>query len=148
MTTSYTSLEHFRAAKHRSREDRDAHALLLQERWAMLKKPETRGILLRDAMGDALRTWQPYRRMRTLLGGSVSGSTVSSVAMTIASLQGGLGKRMLFSGIGMLLGKVIGDPEGAAPGMLSTLATAIGRMRRRMRERKVQREEAKVEAPT
>jgi len=148
MTTRYTTMQGFRAVKLAARQERDHHAKNIQERWTLLKQPETRGILLRDAMGDVVRSWAPYRKMQELLNGRVSGSTVSTIGMAIASMQGGFVKRMLWSGISMLVGKVIGDKEeeGKGPGLLSTLATAIGSMRNRMRERKAQREQEEFEA--
>ena len=146
MTTRYATLEQFRAAKLSAREERDAYAQKLKESWSVLKEPATRGLLLRDAMGDALRSWKPYRRLQELLGGHLSGSTVSSIGVAFASMQGGLGKRLLYLGISMLLGKLIGDQEEKGPGLLSTLASAIGSMRTRIRERKAQREAEESEA--
>jgi hypothetical protein len=148
MTTRYKTLLEFRSAKLQARQERDVHEQSIKERWMLLKEPQTRRILLRDAMGDMLRSWKPYRRMHELLDGRISGSTVSAVGIGIASMQGGFVKRMVWSGISMLLGKVIGDTDEneKGPGLLSTLATAIGSMRNRMRERKAQREEEEVEA--
>ncbi|MBK6829308.1 MAG: hypothetical protein IPG92_00530 [Flavobacteriales bacterium] len=145
MTTRYTSLEQFSKAKVQAHAAREVHATSIGHRWALLKQPEKRGALLRDAMGDVLRSWKPYRHVHELLNGHISGSTVSAVGMAVASMQKGLGKRLLFSGISMLLGKVIGEKEDKGPGLLSTLATAIGSMRQRMRERKAEREEEEVE---
>ncbi|MBK9176348.1 MAG: hypothetical protein IPM46_08410 [Flavobacteriales bacterium] len=145
MTTRYKNLAHFLAAKAEARRTRDVHAGQLAERWALLKDPDTRGVLLRDAMGDMLRNWAPYRRVHELLHGRISGSTVAAVGMAVASTRQGFFKRMLYTGVSVLLGKVIGEKEEKGPGLLSTLATAIGSMRQRMRERKAEREEAQAE---
>lgn len=148
MTTRYATLEHFRLAKAEAQKQRDVHAAGIGQRWALLKQPQTRGALLRDAVGDLLRSWKPYRHVHDVLNGRISGSTVTAVGMAVASMQRGLGKRLLYSGISMLLGKVIGDKEEKGPGMLSTLATAIGGMLQRMRERKAEREEEMIEEET
>lgn len=146
MTTRYKTLQDFHSAKLLARQERDAHAQNISYRWSLLKQPQTRGALLRDAVGDLLRSWKPYRRVRDVLNGHISGSTVSALGMAVASMQKGLGKRLLYSGISMLLGKLIGDKEEQGPGLLSTVAAAIGSMLQRMRERKAQREEEELEA--
>ncbi|MBK8500110.1 MAG: hypothetical protein IPL52_15130 [Flavobacteriales bacterium] len=146
MTTSYSTLEQFRTAKLQARRSRDHHAASIAQRWGLLKDPRKRGALLRDAVGDVLRNWTPYRRVHDAFNGRISGSTVSAVGMAVASMQSGFGKRLLYSGISLLLGKVIGNKEEKGPGLLTTLATAIGNMRQRMRERRAQRQEEELEA--
>lgn len=143
MTTRYHSLQEFRNATLRAREDRDALGKEISHHWSYLQDPATRGMLFRDAAGDALRSWAPYRRVHDLLNGHISGSTVSAIGMTFASMQRGFMKRMLYSGISLLLGKVIGDePEREGePSLLATLATTIGGVVRGMRERKAARDE-------
>jgi hypothetical protein len=145
MTTRYETLALFHAAKAEARRERDLHAGQLAHKWTVLKDPDMRGELLRDAAGDMLRNWAPFKRVHELLHGRISGSTVAAVGMAIASTRTGFVKRMLYSGLSMLLGKVIGEKEEAGPGMLSTLAAAIGTFRTRMRERKAEREEAQME---
>ena len=145
MSNKYTDLAEFRKAKTRARQEREHYAANIAERWVLLKEPRTRGALLRDALGDLLHSWKPYRRVHELLNGRVSGSTVSTIGMAIASLQGGFVKRMLWSGVSMLLGKLIGEKEEQGPGFLSTLATAIGGMVQRVRERKAKQEEEDIE---
>ncbi|MEO8591252.1 MAG: hypothetical protein ABI432_17875 [Flavobacteriales bacterium] len=141
MTNRYKSLEDFRTAKIQVRQERDHHARNISNRWALLREPQTRGALLRDAVGDVLRSWKPYRRVHDVLNGHISGSTVAAVGMAVASMQRGIGKRLLYSGISMLLGKAIGNNDDRGSGLLSTLASAVGGVVRRMRERKAEREE-------
>ena len=148
MIDRYTSLDEFHKAKTLARQEREHYAANIAERWVLLREPRTRGALLRDAVGDLLRSWKPFRRVHDLLNGHISGSTVSAVGMAVASMQRGLGKRLLYSGISMLLGKLIGDRESKSDGLLSTLATAIGGVVRGMRERKAAREEEELEAET
>ena len=139
MNKHYTSMAEFHAVRAQAREARQQKQQRLAQRWATVTDPHTRGLLLRDALGDVLRSWTPYRRVKELLHGRVSGSTVAAVGMAVASAQQGLGKRLLFSGISMLLGKVIGQPEQSGPGLLSTVATAVGSGVRYMRERRAAR---------
>ncbi len=73
--------------------------------------------------------------------GAISGSTVTAVGMAIASTRQGFFKRMIYSGVSMLLGKVIGDEPDNGESVLSKLATTIGGVVRGMRERKAAREE-------
>ncbi len=146
MTTSYKTLADFHGAKARARQERDIHAEGVAQRWALLKDPETRGALLRDAMGDMLRNWAPFRRVQELLHGRISGSTVTAIGMAIASTRHGFFKRILWSGVSVLLGKAIGDEPDTGEGMLSKLATSIGGVVRGMRERKAAREEEEAEA--
>jgi len=142
MTKQYNSLAEFHAVRAQAREAREEKKERLAQRWATIKDPHTRGILLRDALGDALRSWTPYKRISELLQGRVSGSTVAAVGMAVASAQSGLGRRLLFSGISMLLGKAIGQPQQNGPGLLSSLATAFGSGVRYMRERRAARRTA------
>ena len=83
---------------------------------------------------------------KDLLHGRISGSTVAALGMTVASAQRGIGKRLLFSGLSMLLGKVLGDRQPQDEGLLHTVASAVGRGVQFIRERKAQRQErAQVE---
>ncbi len=145
MKTNYTSLEEFHTARHKAREARDQARQQLSTRWAMITEPATRGALLKDALGDMLRSWSPYRRVHDLLNGRVSGSTVAAVGMAVASAQHGMARRLLFSGLSMALGKVIGDRKPEGDGLLSTVASAVGRGVRFIHERKAARQERQQE---
>ncbi|MCC7503520.1 MAG: hypothetical protein IT229_13390 [Flavobacteriales bacterium] len=138
MTTKhYNSLAEFHAVRLQAREARELKQHRLAQRWAIIKDPHTRGILLRDALGDALRSWAPYKRVNEMLHGRVSGSTVAAVGMAVASAQQSFVRRLVFSSISMLLGKVIGQqPESSGPGLLNTVASAVGSGVRYMRERR------------
>lgn len=139
MNKPYKNLAHFHAVRTWARETREEAQQRLARRWGILKDPHTRGLLVRDAFGDALRSWAPYKRVSELLQGRVSGSTVAAVGMAVASAQQGLGRRLLFSGLSMLLGKAIGQSQQSSPGLFSSLATAIGSGVRYMRERRAAR---------
>lgn len=139
MTEPYKSLTEFQAMRAQARATRGFAQQRLAQRWALIKDPHTRGMLLRDALGDALRSWGPYKRVTELLQGRVSGSTVAAVGMAVASAQSGIGRRLLYSGISMLLGKAIGRSQQSGPGLLSTVVTAVGSGVRHMRERRAAR---------
>ena len=141
MIKHYTNIAEFHAVRAQAREARQEKQQRLAQRWTIITDPHTRGLLLRDALGDVMRSWAPYKKVKELLHGRVSGSTVAAVGMAVASAQQGLGKRLLFSGISMLLGKVVGEPEKSGPGILSTVATAIGSGVRFMRERRAARQQ-------
>lgn len=136
----YKSLESFHSAKRAARIERDRHADALTKRWDHLQDPAARGILLRDAVGDALKSWKPYRSIHDLLHGRVSGEMVSSLGLAAAGLHGSWTKRLLYSGLSMLLGKAIGRngvPEGSS--LLTSLAHGIGSFVKQARERRARR---------
>lgn len=141
--TSYKTIQDFRAAKLMARQERDRFGERVAGNWRMLQDPATRGALFRDAAGDVLRSWGPYRKVQDLMHGRISGSTVSAIGMTVAGMQRGFGRRLLYSGISLLLGKMLGDGEERlkGPGLLSTLASSIGSVVKGMRKRKAAREQ-------
>jgi len=141
MKTEYASLKEFRAARSQARASRDQALEQLSSRWAQITEPETRGALLKDALGDMLRSWSPYRRVHDLLSGRVSGSAVAAVGMAVAQAQHGIARRLLFSGLSMALGKVIGDKQQEGEGLLSRVASAVGRGVHFIQERKAARRE-------
>lgn len=141
----YRTLDDFRAAKRRARQERDMCKEAVEGSLAALQDPDKRGVLLRDAAGDVLRSWGPYRKASELLGGRVSGSTVYTAGMALASMQRGLKKRLIVSGITMLLSKLMGDKKHDVPGTISNVADAIGDLTRGMRARKEARERARAE---
>jgi hypothetical protein len=141
MKTNYTDLAEFHAARSKARSARDQARHQLSARWALITDPGTRGALLKDAVGDMLRSWSPYRRVHDLLNGRVTGSTVAAVGMAVASAQHGMGRRLLFSGLSMALGKVIGDKRPEGEGLLSSVASAVGRGVRFIHERRAARQE-------
>lgn len=143
----YKSLESFRAEKRLARAERDRYADALTVRWARLQDPATRGVLLRDAVADALRSWTPYRKVQELLHGRVSGEMVSSLGMAAAGMHRSWTKRLMYTGISLLLGKAIGRngvPEGA--GLVSSFVQGVGAFMKRVQERRARRN-AEEEAP-
>ncbi|MBK9196366.1 MAG: hypothetical protein IPO17_15580 [Flavobacteriales bacterium] len=127
---AHKTLSDFRTELWLARSERDRYAESIADRWDKLKDRETRGILMRDALGDVVRGWTPYRKVHDLLYGKVSGSTVSSIGTAVASMVPGFKRRLILSGISMLLGKVIGDVPGKPSGILSSVASGIGGLAR------------------
>jgi hypothetical protein len=146
MTKRYATLSEFHAARTSARAERDLARVRLSQRWALVQDPRSRGTLLKDAVSDVLVSWAPYRRVKDLLHGRVSGSTVAAVGMAVASAQHGMGKRILFSGLSMLLGRVLGGRQPNDQGLLHTVASAVGRGVHYMRERKAARQQHAQEA--
>lgn len=144
---TYKSLDSFHNEKRAARAERDRHADALASRWERLQDPVTRGILLRDAVGDALRSWKPYRRAHDLLHGRVSGDMISSVGMAVAGLKRSWTKRLLYSGLSLLIGKAIGRngvPEGR--GLLTAVAQGVAFFMKHARQRRA-RKKAVEEVP-
>ena len=140
----YRTIEDFRTAKRRARQERDMHNAAIEDSLAALQNSDTRGSLLRDAVGDVLRSWGPYRTVSELLHGRVSGSTVQAAGMALASVQGTWKKRLIFSGITSLLSKLMGD-KSRNVGSVTSIADAIGDFANGMRARKAARERARAE---
>ncbi len=136
----HKSLESFHAEKRLARAERDRYADSLATRWGQMQDPATRGVLLRDAVADALRSWKPYRSVHELLHGRVSGDMVSSLGMAAAGMHRSWTKRLLYTGISLLLGKAIGRngvPEGS--GILTSFAHGIGGFMKRVQQRRARR---------
>lgn len=135
------SLAELRAEMQRVRADRDRVQDELRQRLELLNDPRTRGILLRDAAGDALRTWKPFRLVHEALNGRVSGETVAAAGMAAASLQGTWKKRMLWSGASWLLGQVIGDDPLKRTSLLDTIGIALRKAREAVKPHRPAEEE-------
>ncbi len=140
MTKRYATLSEFHTARTLARDERDLARVRLSQRWELVQDPRSRGALLKDAMSDMLGSWEPYRRVKDLLHGRISGSTVAAMGMAVASAQHGMGKRILFSGISMLLGRVLGGSRPNDQGLLHTVASVVGRGVHYLRERKATRQ--------
>ena len=132
----YTSLHEFRSAKERARMDLDRVKDDLSGRWQLLQTPATRGILLRDAFGDVLRSWKPYKHMQNLVHGRVNGDTLMALGSLYASTRPTWGKRALYGGISVLLGKLLGGETSSPTNVLSTVVGSIGKVVAHFRERK------------
>jgi hypothetical protein len=139
----YDSLSAFHTAKQDLRDERDRHAESIALRWSMLKDREVRSTLLKNAAVDVVRGSAAGRQIHDLLNGRFSGPLISGLGMAYASTRGGFGKRMLFSGISLALGKLFGEQNNdpTSPGILTKLAEGIGSIVSGIRERKAARNE-------
>lgn len=122
---SVNSLAELRTTILQARYERDRVQKELRDRLELLNNPETRGILVRDAVGDALRAWKPFKLVHEALHGRVSGEAVTTVGMAAASLQGTWKKRLLWSGASWLLGKVIGDDPLKKNSLLDSIGNVL-----------------------
>jgi len=139
MKMKYDSLNTFYTAKRTVRDERNLHAESIVLRWSQLKDREVRSILLRNAAVDVVRGSAVGRQIHDLLNGQISGPLISGLGMAFASSRGGFGKRMLFSGINLALGKILGGEDSDPRGLLTKLAEGIGSIVRVVRERKAER---------
>jgi len=132
----YDSLTAFYTAKNALRDERDRHAESIALRWALLKDSEVRGALLKNTAVDVVRGTAAGRQIHELLNGRFSGPLISGLGMAFASTRGGFAKRMLFSGISLALGKLVGEKSDDPRGILTKLAEGIGSVVRSYREQK------------
>lgn len=135
----HPDLNAYRLAKEQARKERDVYAAAVEQRWIEFQDPSTRGVLLRDAVGDALRGWRPYRRLHDLVQGRISASTVTNLGMALASSKVSLPKRLVLSAATILAGKLMGQ-NNERPIEIRDIAHKIGDIVRRVRERKALRE--------
>lgn len=145
MSKTHTDLNAYRIAKRLARQERDICAAKVEQRWAEIQDPTTRGVLLRDAAGDALRGWKPYRRLHDLVQGRIPASTVGSMGMALAASRMALPKRIVLSAATVLASKLMGRND-ERPLELRDIARSIGNVVRGMRERKALREAQKAAA--
>ena len=143
MANRHLDLQSFRTEKARIRIERDRSLLRVGEHWNVLRTPATRGILLRDAVGDVIGNWKPIKVIREVMNGHVSGALLSTVGSVYAASRPTWTKRALFGGINWAMGKVLGDQEeteeGTSLGLkagLHATARSIGSALRRRRERR------------
>ncbi len=141
----YDSLVAFRSELAQARLMRDGHEQELSQRWALLKDPSVRGLLLKDAAVDVIRSTGPGRHIHDLLHGRFSASMVSTLGMAFANTQHGFVRRMAYSGISMLLGRMFRSDEAPASTTLSDVAGGIGHFVQRMRARQTARNDARAE---
>lgn len=126
---SINSLAELRVEVLRARSERDRAEKELRDRLSLMNDPRTRGILLRDALGDALRSWKPFKLVHEALHGRISGETVAAAGMAAASFQSTWKKRMLWSGASWLLGRVIGDDPHRKTSILDTIGGVLHKAR-------------------
>jgi len=140
----YDSLAGFRAEMDRARLLRDVHEHDLSQRWAQLKDPTVRGPLMKDAAVDVIRSTSAGRHLHELLNGRFSGSLISTLGMAYANTRPGIVKRMAYSGISMLLGRLMRSDDAPAANPISQLAGGIGHFVQRMRARQAARNAARA----
>jgi hypothetical protein len=141
----YDSLDAFRSELARARSMRDGHEQDLSQRWDQLKDPSVRGLLLKDAAVDVIRSTGPGRHIHDLLHGRFSASMVSTLGMAFANTQHGFVKRMAYSGISLLLGRLMRPDKAPASSTLSHVASGIGQFVQRLRARQAARNDARTE---
>lgn len=139
MTMKYDSIGAFRTAKNTLRDKRDRHAENIALRWELLKDGDVRSTLLKNTAIDVVRGSTTGRHIHDLLNGRFAGPLVSGLGMAFATTRGGFGKRMLYSGISLALGKLVGQQNDDPRGILTKIAEGIGSIVRSIRERKAER---------
>lgn len=145
MANRYTDLETFRSKKALLRMERDNAFLRVEQHWNLIRTPETRGILLRDAVGDAIGSWKPVKAIRDVMNGRINANLLSTVGSVYAASRPTWTKRALFSGINWALGKVLGEDveegEGSSEKLsgLHAAARTIGSALKRRREKRAAR---------
>jgi hypothetical protein len=132
----YDSLTTFFAAKEQARAQIRRSEISLAWRWTQLKDPEVRGAMAKGAAGDLLRSSSAGRQIHELLNGRFTGPLISTIGLAYASTRGGVGKRVLYSGISLALGKLVGGLGEGRSGLLSGIAERIGSVVRSFRERR------------
>ena len=104
----FMSLEEVAAEKQRLKERGQWHQQRLQLHWAALNDGRVRGRLLRNAVGEALRSWKPFAMIARLMGDGAVPTALGAAAFR----RGGLAKRVvIFLGTWLLPGllKELGD---------------------------------------
>jgi hypothetical protein len=142
MKKPFESLDAFYVELNATRAERDVHGAGIVTRWEQLKDPVVRGMLVKDAVMDVIRSTKPGRRLHDLMSNGLTGTVISTLGLAFANTRSGLGKRLLFSGISLLLGKLMrpADNEEDSGGILSNVATIAGRFFHNLRERKAAHE--------
>jgi hypothetical protein len=97
--TPFTSLDQLAQERARLHHVRTVHGDRLERHWSALKDHKVRGVLMRDAASDVLRSWRPAGMIAGLLG---NGSLTSALGAA-AFRRGGLGKRIFSFATSLLL---------------------------------------------
>lgn len=127
MASEFTSIQHFNTTKQALRMHREVLSDRISHRWNLLQDRETRGILLRDAASDLLHAWEPYRKLSGLLKGKLDVGTLASLGTLYASTRPTWTKRLLYTGISNLIGKLFSNGEHAKDGsILDLIAKGVG----------------------
>ncbi len=93
-----------------SRQRRDRHGYMIQRHFDALQDREHRGLLMKDAMHDLLRSWKPAEVVGAALGPSKG---LFPLLFQMVTTRGGLKRRMLMAALSV-----------AAPALLQRLDLA------------------------
>ncbi|MBK6775984.1 MAG: hypothetical protein IPG74_09145 [Flavobacteriales bacterium] len=129
----FTSLSEVAAERARLNELRKVHAQRLERHWEAMKDHEVRGLLLRDAVGDMVRSWKPASMIAGLMGG---GSLTSAVGAAVFR-GGGLTKRMLSFAVRLLVPYLLKQAGNLSVDRIMTeVQSTMERVKKRMAERR------------
>lgn len=131
--THFTSLEQVDRERARLDHVRKVHGDRLERHWSALKDHKVRGVLMRDAASDILRSWRPAGMIAGLLG---NGSITSALGAA-AFRSGGLGKR-IFSFAASLLLPVLVKQAGSVSldAIIKQVGETLGKISGRKHEHK------------
>ena len=139
MRNVFTSRADLDAARATARLQRDRAHARLGRRWAMLKYADIRTALITDAMGAVIRGWSPLRTARAALHSPLARTSLTAVGLALAGAQRTLGKRLLVTGLSVLVGRALGDDARAGDGLISRFSAAVGRSIRAVQQRRAER---------
>jgi hypothetical protein len=140
MHEAFTGLSEFNEARVNARAQRDLAQDRLERRWSVLRDPRTRTELVKEAMGAVFQSWTPVRRVRELLQDPITGKAVTAMGMVLAGAQPTWGRRLLFSGLSVIMGKAMRGHAPSEAGPLGRFGAALGRGLRFMQARRADRQ--------
>lgn len=127
----FSTIEQLAQERARLHHVRSAHGDRLERHWSALKDHKVRGVLMRDAVSDVLRSWRPAGMIAGLMGNGTLASAVGAAAFR----RGGLGKR-IFSFATTLLVPVLLKQAGSVS--LDSIIKQVSGVVDRFRERKAE----------
>jgi hypothetical protein len=129
----FLSLSEVAAERARLNEMRKVHAHRLERHWEAMKDHEVRGILLRDAVGDVVRSWKPGPMIAGLMGG---GSLTSAMGAAVFR-SGGLGKRIMSFAFRLIVPYLLKQAGNiSVDRIINEVRSTMERVKERMAERK------------
>ncbi len=129
----FISLEE--VAQERARLDhvRKVHGDRLERHWSALKDHKVRGVLMRDAASDVLRSWRPAGMIAGLLGNG----TLTSALGAATFRRGGLAKRILSFATALLLPILLKQAGSVSlDSIIKQVGEAVGKFRDRNAQRR------------
>ena len=136
--TRFQSLDQLTGEKARLDAVRKHHGARLERHWSALKDHDVRGLLLRDAASDVLRSWKPTRLLAGLFGG---GSLTSALGSAVFR-RGGLSKRIFFFAASLIVPWLLQRASSLSmEEIMQHVRTTIDRIRERMSQEATQEEE-------